>query len=618
MIDFKNFDDIYEYLEHHATDDEFKYEIERLFIKLRDIKNKGKEIEEAEKAQWEIDCFNFMLVKGELKFSFSSTNNKGEIVEYPNLNNFTEKTYEYLITRLNNTSNPILKARYAHILWCSPKKHSKYAQIAVDCYLKLLKIYEQKDQDNPEKHYGLDVLEMIENAFAIAIKVKYKIDEVKAEIIRLISEFNFSSSSSFALRCNLIRLMLENKKIFFSNDFKNIDTLCLQLADTLRKNDNKSQAINIFSLGKIVSEKLNIITDIWQKYMAELYEELMNEADKNNNQSSVHFCSDALNLYKEIKDINKIKELEKRYVELKQLRKFMPFKYEIDVTEYRLECDKIAEELIQKSSEDILRTLMLNKSLLPDYKSLEKSTEDTYKKYLFMQLCSSELIDQRGNLAQQFNTEEEKKYFNILKEYRINIEIEHLYLINKIFFLAIRDNKLSAEIFLNFLNKNSWFGKNILDKKSNGTEVKYNWLNLLSPAILEYFIQIDYYLFNPNNRPNFILSIDSLTLKIEGLFRDICRFNGIATFYQKDKNIFREKHIHHLLYEEEIKKLFDEDELLFFKFLFIEQAGYNLRHGVAHAFLSFEEYDINKIHLLLLALLKIGKYDFVPPVNTVK
>jgi len=42
----------------------------------------------------------------------------------------------------------------------------------------------------------------------------------------------------------------------------------------------------------------------------------------------------------------------------------------------------------------------------------------------------------------------------------------------------------------------------------------------------------------------------------------------------------------------------------------VEKAGYNLRHKVAHSLIFFGEYRINYMHLLILMLLKIGKFDF--------
>jgi hypothetical protein len=108
-------------------------------------------------------------------------------------------------------------------------------------------------------------------------------------------------------------------------------------------------------------------------------------------------------------------------------------------------------------------------------------------------------------------------------------------------------------------------------------------------------------------------------LKIEGLLRDICRFCGVTTFYmtkdRKGRNIVREKDIHALLHEEPVKGLFDEDDLLFFRFLLVEKAGFNLRHKIAHSLMLFQEYGVTYMHLLILALLRLGKYDFVKKEN---
>jgi hypothetical protein len=115
--------------------------------------------------------------------------------------------------------------------------------------------------------------------------------------------------------------------------------------------------------------------------------------------------------------------------------------------------------------------------------------------------------------------------------------------------------------------------------------------------------------------------MDSLVLKIEGLVRDICVFSGITTFYQtKDKqgrSIVREKDINWLL-REIPENLFDEDDLLFFKFVLVEQAGFNLRHKIAHCLIDYSEYHMEYMHLLLLVLFRLGKYDFVKPDEAVE
>lgn len=171
----KNFTDLrslYYHLEKNATDYKYIHEIGNLFQKLRDLKHKENKSDEAEKAQWEVDFFNFVIKDGQLNPLFEIPNDKGEISVYPTCGRFDDRTYEYLIERLNSSINPLLKARYSHILWASPKKHAKYAKTAVDSYIELIKTYEAKDKKKPQDGHGLDILEAAKNAYSICLPNK--------------------------------------------------------------------------------------------------------------------------------------------------------------------------------------------------------------------------------------------------------------------------------------------------------------------------------------------------------------------------------------------------------------------------------------------------------------
>ncbi len=612
MEKFTDLKGLYNHLEKNAADYKYSHQIGELFRELRDLKFKENESEEAKKAQWEVDFFNFWVKDGKINPKFTKTNEKGEVIEYPNLDRLDDKTCKYLIERLDNTSNPLLKARYSLILWCSPYKHAKYAKIAIDSYLKLIKIYETKDGKEPQGHYGLDILDAIKNAHSLTCQVRYKLEKVKSEIRRLVDGFNFKSSSSFALRARLIDLMLQDKRRFSKEDFVGFEHICWKILRSLEKS-NIHGAIQMLELGEKVDEKQGKKTHEWRRQIAELYETLMRARE--NDFASLTFCQLAIDNYKKIKDEKKIKELEKRYSELKGSVKLRKFEMKIDLTEHVKKCREIAEKITQNKPEEIIKFLMLDKNLLPRFKDMEKVSGELNKEYPLQHLFPKEIIDQSGHTAQHFSDENERKYYGMLQQYDMELKLNKMYLINEIFFAAIQERKLSASILLEFLRQYSWFGKNIPKKLEKDKIIQYNWLNLIAPALHEYFLQIHYYFQNPANYPNLVLSIDSLTLKIEGLLRDICRFAGVPTFYttkdRNGRNIAREKDIHALLHEKAVKKLFDEDDLLFFKFLLVEQAGYNLRHRIAHSLMLFREYRIIYMHLLIFALLKLGKYDFV-------
>jgi hypothetical protein len=97
------------------------------------------------------------------------------------------------------------------------------------------------------------------------------------------------------------------------------------------------------------------------------------------------------------------------------------------------------------------------------------------------------------------------------------------------------------------------------------------------------------------------------------LLRDICYFKGIATFTsrpdKKGRKRIIEKELNALLNDKRLSELFDPDDLLLFKFVLIEKAGYILRHKIAHSLMLSAEYNIFYAHLLLLILLKIGSFN---------
>jgi hypothetical protein len=316
MADFSELDDLYKHLETNAGDYKYKHQIANLFQKLRDLKHEAGKDDDAQKAQWEIDCFSFRTQSGELKSMFSGTDGDGKPYEYPSISKLSDSELDYIEKRLAATSNPILKARYAHTLWESPRKHDKYAKAAIDSYLELVKFYEDKDRKDPQGHFGQDVINSVKNASSLAFRINYRIDEIRSEMSRLVKEFNFESSSAFVMRPNLIRHMLEGKTNFPKECFEGFSEIVLDLGKKFFDAGRFHNAISLFGAGEKVDKKLGLDTYDWNRRIAECYEGLMNQRDESD-LAAPTFCQDAIEYYKKVKDEKKVKELEKRYEEQK-------------------------------------------------------------------------------------------------------------------------------------------------------------------------------------------------------------------------------------------------------------------------------------------------------------
>ncbi|MFW6029965.1 MAG: DUF4209 domain-containing protein, partial [Halanaerobiales bacterium] len=612
MQEFSSINDIYNHIEEHALDYDEVYKIASLFIDYRDTNcNDEKELKNI---QWEIDTLRVVIRDGEVNPIISYTGEEGEVFKYPSLSN-ESNIYEYIESRFNKTENPLLIAQYGTILWNSPKKHFKFVKEAIESFLLLSEIYEQKDIKFPDKHYGLKVIRSIKNSFFLSSNAKYKIDNIKEKLMDLIWKFNDKSSSLFVLRKDLIELMLEEKKYFKSKDFSDLDKMIWDFSNKLQVNKRYFNAIKLLALGESISQKLQTDSYGWNNKIAELYEVLMSNADQNNNPTAITYCQYAIQYYQTSHNENKVKDLYKKHEELKDAMPLFNIGTEIDLTEEVNSYKKHAKEYVRENSgTEIIDTLMYDITILPLYSKMSDKADKDAEQYIFQSFFNSESLDEDGHTAQHFSDEKEKKYFNILKYYKFEILYKYNFIISFLIYEAIKKKEISYDIILNYLKKNSWYGKTLERNTPNNEKVKYNWLNLIAPSIYDYFEKLNTFIANKGYYPNLVLCIDSLTVKIEGLLRDLCRYSGGTVIYRTEdkegRGLFRKKDINSLLYDDKIKELFSDDDLLFLRFLLIEKAGFNFRNRIAHSLVIYREYSIEYMNLLLLALLRIGKFQF--------
>lgn len=154
-------------------------------------------------------------------------------------------------------------------------------------------------------------------------------------------------------------------------------------------------------------------------------------------------------------------------------------------------------------------------------------------------------------------------------------------------------------------------------KYQQDEEEEFNWLELLAPGLNDFFSQLFFYYQNPQNIPNIVMGIDSLTLKVEGILRDISELRNTPSFFQtkdaKGRLIMKEKDINTLLYDDLIKGTLSEDDLMLSRFLLIDKAGYNLRNKVVHNLIrKANDYRIEYLLLLIVVILRLSKNEYGP------
>lgn len=269
----------------------------------------------------------------------------------------------------------------------------------------------------------------------------------------------------------------------------------------------------------------------------------------------------------------------------------------------------MAKLVCDRGTDFLIRYLMHSKDLIPDYEALAESVSTSSP---LQMVIPSAIVDSQGNTVRRFSSDDEKKYFTVLQSFGIALNTTSFMLLRAIFFEAQRRRILNGPVLVAYLATHSWIGKE-LKVEVSGTVEKYRWLDQIIPALNDYFISIDMHLKNTAFRPSFVECIDSLAIKFEGLVRDICKLSGVSTVEVKEDHggntISSEKDLHALLYEPAVAQLFDKTDLLFLRYLLVEHAGDCVRHKVAHSQMAMGDYRLKTIHYLLLALLRISRYD---------
>jgi hypothetical protein len=115
--DYSSLAELCGFIEAKARNFDQLQSIGRLFQTLRDSLKAAGSVQDSERAQIELDTHTFFLNEGSLSPMFQATTDKGETTEYPSISRFVGPWIEHLKQRVKETINPILVARYAHVLW---------------------------------------------------------------------------------------------------------------------------------------------------------------------------------------------------------------------------------------------------------------------------------------------------------------------------------------------------------------------------------------------------------------------------------------------------------------------------------------------------------------------
>ena len=355
----------------------------------------------------------------------------------------------------------------------------------------------------------------------------------------------------------------------------------------------------------------------WDLLLAKAYENEMIKAQKINNNGivSAHWCEKSIAFYKKSKNKLKAEKLFKKYNELCKTIQYTEIDSEpIDLT-------NIINDLksgIDKSCDiDILNGLIF--SFIPKFVD-NKNSAIKNRDLALSSLFSPTYNDQYGQVVGYADTENENLKYELWNSYNISFELNSILLQHYIKY-SLETNKLNAEILINYL-KTTWLGKTLRKQLTGDNVLKYQWLEHIEQPIISYFDKLQKYIIDSNFRLTFINEVDSLTLKIEGILRDVVEFAQIKNFqvrkFVKDKNdrqISNWKTINELLWDPLIFKILKDDDIWFMRYFLTDYL--DVRNNIAHclALSPYQDQYYKSFEWLLIILLKLSKYIKLVPIQ---
>lgn len=143
------------------------------------------------------------------------------------------------------------------------------------------------------------------------------------------------------------------------------------------------------------------------------------------------------------------------------------------------------------------------------------------------------------------------------------MQLSTIPIIEKLLYKGIKTAKLTKENIIGFFN-HSWLASLLEGFTSDETPETFSWIELLGPGLFDVLSQLESQIYDKEFKPNFILGIDSLSIKIGGLIRDLARLSG-KTVTKIKEGESSEMNLEELLRDEEIKKLFTEEDILLWR-----------------------------------------------------
>ena len=550
-------------------------------------------------------ALGFWFKEGKAQREQEFTTDTDEKVGSIRVEDLLPAAFAYYQQRYEQSTNVYLKARYALVLWNAPKPNSyaRMGSLAHTHLLEALAIANCTGRDN-----RMDCIQMLGTCCDLALLLRHRQpDTLQAVLDRFTGAVPFEAEG----RIPLLRLIAGSSKLFKAEVLTDeVSLTCETLFDDLFAAGEYDACEAICPLARTVAQRRGLAVAEWFNRLGRTHEAMAERRlSDTSGLAPYEFYRRATEDYRAAGNTAAYDQAFQRLNEMKSKIRLGATGFHLkpeDAQALKADTDDRIQRLTQYSAHDLLEYLTVHPEVLPDYASVRAFAEQQKGSFFFASLPTSQL-DENKNTRRVQSDEEVDKLTADSYEGILNFRLASL---GPLLTACYRAGNFNYDSFCAFLEQSSWIAQPLGETAVDGQEQVYTWKDLIYPILRDFFQQLAIGI--DGGRENFVLSIDSLTVKLEGLLRDLLQRSGANTTANDKHQDLREVFIESLLNHAVAQELFDENTRYFLRYLLLAP-GINLRNNVAHCYYRYQgQYSFDKIILLLCGLLRIANFRFEP------
>lgn len=508
-------------------------------------------------------------------------NGDGTSTESPSIKLITPSMLDYWEKRANESINPILKSRYSGLVW-----DFKYRITGNNPTHDICRLYINAlvDTANGDFHkYEVYTYSKLKRALSLAISINDNelIEKVKNAVLSF--EQRHSKDDKPGLWGYSFDLLVGNKKIILSDieEKKIIDELEEKLK-RLTTEDTEKQKIDPWA-AEAAAERLAIYYRKQQKNedVKRVILEVGNAYNKIIGDASAMQASGWLDhLHKLYLKFNLNTEAEDLLLRIRELGPKVASELKPISHSFELPRDKMEEyiaSMTNGSPEEIILRVAIQ--YIPIKEKIKEQIFDLSKKAPLTFLITQQIQDEKGRVVATIGSLEHDLEGHVVRQISQNLSFSALFL-RAVLIESITNKGLSKSNILDFLKKTPVLN---LDRVS-----------IIDRAIDAYF-QNDYLVF-----------IHLIIPQIEEAIRNIVEMAGGNVLKPSRGGGYHLRTFDEILRDDIIKESLGEDFVDYFRILFTDQRGWNLRNSVCHGMASPNMFNPQTADRILHALICLG------------